>query len=82
MKYLTCIECGKQGHIKCTNEAQSQLIKIDGRVMNDLNEYLFFQLNQILPQIVVWADNNKRNWVNIILYVRCVFGMLIGLLLL
>ena len=40
MKYVRCIECGKDGHIKCTKESTSQAIKIDAKVMNDLNEFV------------------------------------------
>ena len=40
MKYFKCIECGKDGHIKCTREKDSEKIKVDAKVMNDLNEFI------------------------------------------
>ena len=40
MKNFRCIECGKYGHIKCTKEERSWGIKIDAKVMNDLNEFI------------------------------------------
>ena len=40
MKCFRCIECGKQGHIKCTKESRSLGIMIDAKVMNDLNEFI------------------------------------------
>ena len=40
MKYFTCIECGEDGHIKCTKEKESQKIKIDAKVLNDLDEFI------------------------------------------
>jgi len=40
LKHIVCIQCGNKGHIKCTSEYQSKLIKIDAKVMNDLNEFV------------------------------------------
>ena len=40
MKHFQCMECGKSGHIKCTKEAKSNKIKIDSKVINDLNEFI------------------------------------------
>lgn len=40
MKFYTCIECGKPGHIKCSKEKESLKIKVDAKVMNDLNEFI------------------------------------------
>ena len=40
MKYFACIECGEFGHIKCFKEAQSNKIKIDAKVINDLDEFI------------------------------------------
>jgi hypothetical protein len=40
MKLYKCMECGKDGHIKCTKESQSFKIKIDAKVLNDLNEFI------------------------------------------
>lgn len=40
MKYFRCVECGKSGHIKCTKESRSWGIKIDAKVINDLNEFI------------------------------------------
>lgn len=37
---MRCIECGQQGHIKCTSEKESWRIKISARVLNDLNEFI------------------------------------------
>ena len=37
---IRCIECGKEGHIKCTSEEESWRIKISARVLNDLNEFI------------------------------------------
>lgn len=40
LKAVRCIQCDKFGHIKCTSEKQSKQIKIDAKVMNDLNEFI------------------------------------------
>lgn len=40
MKHFKCIECGKEGHIKCTRESISWGIKINTKVLNDLNEFI------------------------------------------
>ena len=34
------MQCGKYGHLKCTSEKQSRIIKIDDKVKNDLNEFV------------------------------------------
>lgn len=40
MRFFKCIECDKDGHVKCTKEADSYEIKIDAKVINDLNEFV------------------------------------------
>ena len=40
LRVYSCIECGKEGHIKCTKEANSWGIKINTKVLNDLNEFI------------------------------------------
>lgn len=40
MRFFKCIECGQEGHLKCTKEAESVKIKIDAKVINDLNEFI------------------------------------------
>ena len=40
MKYYKCVECGKDGHIKCTKESHSLHVKINTKVLNDLNEFI------------------------------------------
>ena len=34
------MQCGQTGHLKCTLEKDSQKIKIDAKVMNDLDEFI------------------------------------------
>ena len=40
MNHFRCVQCGKTGHIKCTQEKDSLKIKIDAKVMGDLNEFI------------------------------------------
>lgn len=40
MRFFKCIECGQEGHLKCTKEVDSISIKIDAKVINDLNEFI------------------------------------------
>jgi len=40
LSFLRCIECGKQGHLKCTKERLSAKIPIDTKVKEDLDEFL------------------------------------------
>ena len=39
MKFLRCVECGKSGHVKCTNEDDSWTIPINPMVKDNLNEF-------------------------------------------
>lgn len=34
------MQCLHFGHVKCTSEKQTKHIKIDAKVLNDLNEFL------------------------------------------
>ena len=40
MKFARCIECGKPGHFKCTQEKESLKIKIPTKVLGNLDEFI------------------------------------------
>ena len=61
MKFLKCIECGKFGHIKCSKESKSAQIKIDSKVMNDLNEFILDQFRDAALSESDNEDDEKRN---------------------
>lgn len=41
MQFLRCMECGKQGHVKCTKEKVSAAMNIDTMVKDDLAEFIY-----------------------------------------
>lgn len=43
-KYKRCIECGDSDHFKCNVEKQSKLIKLTVKVKDNLNEFLFSEI--------------------------------------
>lgn len=38
-KFAKCIECGKKGHFKCSQESKTWKIKLDFEVKNNLDEF-------------------------------------------
>lgn len=40
MRFIKCVQCGKNGHLKCTSEKKSKRIPIDPTVEQNLNEFL------------------------------------------
>lgn len=38
-KFVKCIECGKKGHFKCSQESKTWKIKLDFEVKNNLDEF-------------------------------------------
>ena len=50
------------GHIKCSKESKSDQIKIDSKVMNDLNEFILEKFREaVLSDSDVEEKESKRN---------------------
>jgi hypothetical protein len=59
---MTCIQCGHKGHLKCTKEEHSKKIKIDTKVLNDLNEFVMETFRD--AEISESEDESRRNTTN------------------